>query len=105
MYTYQLTSSGYILRSDGVTIPDDLSNSDYQAYQLWVSQGNAATPVAALTKTQANSQTNAPVLAKIALLEASQTRSVREATLGIAAGATKLKSINDQIDTLRGTLV
>jgi hypothetical protein len=43
--TYTLNQAGGIVRdSDGAFIPQDDANSDYQAYLLWVSQGNSATP-------------------------------------------------------------
>ena len=52
MYTYKLLNSAIIgaisntvLRSDGVHIPFEPDNTDYQAYLKWVSEGN--TPEAA----------------------------------------------------------
>lgn len=45
MYTYSLTQSTSILRSDGATIPPDPANTDYAAYLAWVAAGNTATPV------------------------------------------------------------
>lgn len=43
---YQLTSNeGLIVRvDDGAQIPCDADNSDYQAYLLWVGEGNVAAP-------------------------------------------------------------
>ena len=37
-------SSGYVTRADGATIPDDLNNTDWQAYQAWLAAGNTPTP-------------------------------------------------------------
>lgn len=41
--TYALTATTSILRSDGVLIPADTKNYDYQTYLAWVQQGNTAT--------------------------------------------------------------
>ena len=42
---YQLTAINYILRTtDGANIPDDPSNTDYEAYLAWVASGNTADP-------------------------------------------------------------
>lgn len=38
--TYILTMSNMIIRSDGVSIPQDLHNIDYQEYLTWVAAGN-----------------------------------------------------------------
>ena len=35
-----LLNNECILRSDGVIIPPDESNTDYQAYLAWVAEGN-----------------------------------------------------------------
>jgi hypothetical protein len=46
-YTYNLIfgSSG-IQRSDGVVVPADALNTDYQAYQAWTQAGHTATAAA-----------------------------------------------------------
>ena len=36
--------NGIIRKSDGAFIPFDEANTDYQAYLLWVSEGNTADP-------------------------------------------------------------
>lgn len=41
---YKLTTSGTILRDDGVFIPKDPNNSDYRAYLAWVEDGNTPDP-------------------------------------------------------------
>jgi hypothetical protein len=51
MLTYKLkkiesyeTEPSIIFRSDGACIPFDFSNTDYQAYLKWLSEGNTPTP-------------------------------------------------------------
>lgn len=40
---YKLTNFNSVVRQeDGATIPFDTDNTDYQAYQAWVGQGNTA---------------------------------------------------------------
>ena len=36
------TPNNIIRKTDNVTIPKDEANTDYQAYLLWVSEGNTA---------------------------------------------------------------
>lgn len=43
-YTYALTTSGMIRRSDGAIIPPDPANRDYQAFLEWQAAGNTPTP-------------------------------------------------------------
>lgn len=44
---YKLTLSGSIQRrTDGVSIPVDPTNSDYQKYLAWVASGNTPEPIA-----------------------------------------------------------
>lgn len=47
MTTYALTEGRALLRSDGVSIPADPANADYQAYQAWRAKGNTPTPYVA----------------------------------------------------------
>jgi hypothetical protein len=42
MYTYSATPGASIKRSDGVWIPFDEANTDYQTYLAWVAEGNIA---------------------------------------------------------------
>jgi len=44
MYTYKLTEYKSVQRSDGVGIPFDPSNTDYQAYLKWLEEGNTPEP-------------------------------------------------------------
>jgi hypothetical protein len=43
-YSYTLTNTSDVLRSDGAAIPADLRNVDWQAYQSWLAAGNTPTP-------------------------------------------------------------
>lgn len=47
MFTYALTATTMIKRSDGAAIPPDLANMDYVAYLAWVEAGNTPTPYVA----------------------------------------------------------
>ena len=50
MVTYKLVKKQYsedilcVCRSDGWNIPFDPANTDYQAYLLWISEGNTPLP-------------------------------------------------------------
>jgi hypothetical protein len=52
--TYTLTSSpNTVIRDvDGALIPNDKANVDWEAYQLWLGQGNTPTPAPAPTAAQ-----------------------------------------------------
>ena len=81
---------------DGVFIPADKSNTDYQDYLKWCAEGNTPDPAPPPS-------TDELVLAQIAALEATVTeRRIREAVLGIDNGW--LKDLNDQIVSLRAQL-
>lgn len=48
-YTYKETIPSqwgmqHVLRSDGVMIPFDQANADYQTYLVWLEQGNKPLP-------------------------------------------------------------
>ena len=43
--TYTLTNGSSVVRdSDGAWIPDDPANTDWKAYQKWLSEGNTPNP-------------------------------------------------------------
>ena len=44
MTTYALTSNRSVIRGDGVAIPADMNNIDWQAYQAWFAAGNIPAP-------------------------------------------------------------
>ena len=41
---YKLTQGTDVLRSDGVSIPKDERNTDYQRYLAWLAEGNTPKP-------------------------------------------------------------
>jgi hypothetical protein len=41
---YKLTQGTNVLRSDGVSIPKDERNTDYQRYLAWLAEGNTPKP-------------------------------------------------------------
>jgi hypothetical protein len=70
---YTLTNSLYIIRdADGVHIPPDPANVDYQAFLAWKSAGNTPTPYAPPLRTWADQQADAQ-----AALSASDTTMLR----------------------------
>ena len=69
-YTYALTATTTILRSDGAGIPPDPANSDYVQYLLWVAAGNAPTPYTPPAPTPAQ-QAAAAIAAGITVTSAS----------------------------------
>ena len=44
---YYTNAFGYLCRSDGVCIPADPANRDWQAYQAWLAEGNVPAPYVA----------------------------------------------------------
>lgn len=54
MATYQVTSTGIILRDDGASIPPDPRNADFRVYQAWVAAGNTAQVLPAPARSQAD---------------------------------------------------
>jgi hypothetical protein len=53
MAAYRLQSTGGVTReADGASIPNDPRNSDWQAYEAWVADGNTADPAPSPTLAQ-----------------------------------------------------
>lgn len=99
---YKLTdTSGVIRKADNTYIPDDPRNADYQDYQEWLAAGNTAEPADAPTV----AEQNAPILAAIQALEASQARAMREHVLGDSLALDRLRAIDDKIQLERAKLV
>lgn len=48
---YQLTHSTTIRTADGAFIPADPANTDWQAYQQWLAEGNTPDPADPLPET------------------------------------------------------
>lgn len=75
--TYQLTENPHIiLRSDGVSIPADPRNADYQAYLSWRAKNNTPTPY---TPPVVVPYSVTPFQAKAALLQAGLLDTVKAA--------------------------
>jgi hypothetical protein len=100
MLTYKHTPYDVILRSDGVCFPAERGDRYYEEYLKWVAAGNTATPA----DSPPVSDTNAPIIAKITALEATQARPIREFSLGIVESKARIQSIEAKIAELRKTL-
>lgn len=100
---YKLTHNAAIVTRllDGASIPADKRNADYAAYLAWLAAGN--TPEQADPPSTA--ELNAPILAQIAALEATQARPMREIALGDDSAKARLQAIDEQINNLRLQLV
>lgn len=94
---YKQTNQGTVLRlSDGASIPEDWGNTDYQAYQLWLSAGNTPLPAdepdpkevarAALLALEQATQMNR--LSREFMLVSMQDLAQRQSVLLAAAGQT-----------------
>jgi len=103
---YKLIGTNRVKRlADGASIPFADGNRDYEEYKQWLSEGNIPEPeftqaeLDAITKEQAKQE----ALAKIATLEASQLRSIRELMLDPtnAFAKAKLEDIEAQIQAER----
>jgi len=81
MYTYALTAnSQVIIRSDGLQIWPDPTNTDYIAYLAWVDAGSTATPVPETSLTDAQS-------AQVAALSVACAEAIMSGFLSSALGA------------------
>jgi len=45
MSIYSLTTTDEVVYNNCTTIPKDVNNVDYQAYLIWLSEGNTPTPL------------------------------------------------------------
>jgi hypothetical protein len=45
-YTHEINNSGIRRLPDNAWIPNDLENIDWQAYQIWLAEGNTPLPPA-----------------------------------------------------------
>jgi hypothetical protein len=43
-YTHEITNAGIRRLPDNAWIPNDLENTDWQAYQVWLAEGNTPLP-------------------------------------------------------------
>ena len=50
MYKLPIIGSGIIRLSDNAFIPNDLANTDYQAYLKWLAEGNEPLPADEVTE-------------------------------------------------------
>jgi len=102
---YKLNQNSVTRLADGACIPLADGNRDYEEYKQWLSEGNIPEPeftqaeLDAIAKEQAKQE----ALTKIATLEASQLRSIRELMLDPtnAFAKTKLEDIEAQIQAER----
>ncbi len=102
---YKLNNNSVTRLADGACIPFANGNRDYEEYKQWLSEGNTPEPeftqaeLDAIAKEQAKQE----ALSKIATLEASQLRSIRELMLDSsnAVAKAKLEDIEAQIQAER----
>jgi len=102
---YKLNNNSVTRLADGACIPFANGNRDYEEYKQWLSEGNTPEPeftqaeLDAIAKEQAKQE----ALSKIATLEASQLRSIRELMLDQtnAFAKAKLEDIEAQIQAER----
>lgn len=75
---YKVTSTGVLLLGEGLLIPADDLNTDYQRYKAWLAEGNTPAPADAPVATP---------LQEIAALESAKPithRNLRELALAVA---------------------
>jgi len=102
---YKLNQNSVTRLADGACIPFANGNRDYEEYKQWLAEGNTPEPeftqaeLEAIAKEQAKQE----ALSKIATLEASQLRSIRELMLDPtnAFAKAKLEDIEAQIQAER----
>ncbi len=62
-FQHIINSSSVVRMSDGAVIPPDPENTDWQAYQAWITLGNMAEPAAAPADASLVSQARAALVA------------------------------------------
>lgn len=85
--------------SDGAPAYGDEASDDSRAFAAWLAAGNGPAPYAPTA-----AEANAPILARIAALEARQARPIREHALGVAGAKARVQAIDDDIAVLRAQI-
>ena len=98
-YTYQLlANSASVQRSDGVFIPNDPCNADWQQYQAWIADGGVPTPVPAPPAPTAAQLLAQAQAAQIATLQASYKAAINTpVSFKNAAGVTSTYPAGDTV--------
>ena len=102
MYKLNHNSTSITRVQDGASIPADPANTDYAKFLADVEADPTCVADADLPS---SAELNAPIIAQIIALEATQARPIREMMLGDQTATARLEAINDDILSLRAKLV
>lgn len=91
---YKLTKYGNVVMGN-IEFPQADGNSDYEAYKLWLSEGNVPDPVDPPTP----AELNAPIYAQLQALDMKLIRPLAE------RDQARIDAINAEKETLRSQLV